>query len=95
MNLPDTEQRRRLSVLMESVALVPEALEAPLPDNVELPDKDRPIFAAALGARAAYLVTGDVAHFGPYLNRSIEGLRVATPAALLRRRRPDRRRDRR
>ena len=45
MNLPDTEQRRRLSVLMESVALVPEALEAPLPDNVELPDKDRPIFA--------------------------------------------------
>ena len=87
LNLPDSEQRRRLSELMESVTLVPEWADEGLPADVELPSKDRPILTAALRAGASHLVTGDLTHFGPYLGRSVQGMRILTPAVLLGRRR--------
>jgi uncharacterized protein len=34
-----------------------------------LPEKDRPIFAAAQNVAATHLLTGDVRHFGPLMNR--------------------------
>ena len=85
VNLPEPGQRRRLEALVSSVTLVDEALDAQLPSGVELPDKDRPILAAALAARAAYLVTGDLTHFGALMDRPIRGLHVLTPAAMLQR----------
>ena len=87
VNLVKPEQRQRLAGLMDAVTLVPEAADERLPPNVELPPKDRPILTAALRADASHLVTGDLTHFGPYLGRSVQGVRILTPAALLGRRR--------
>jgi predicted nucleic acid-binding protein len=41
-----------------------------------LPDKDAPILAAAIAARADILMTGDRRHFGPLFGREIEQVRV-------------------
>ncbi len=87
VNLPEPAQRRRLAGLMESVTLVSESADGRLPTDVDLPPKDRPILTAALRAGASHLVTGDLTHFGPYLGRSVQGMRILTPAALLGRRR--------
>ena len=86
-NLPEPEQGRRLAALMESVTLVPEAADERLPADVELPPKDRPILTAALRAEASHLVTGDLTHFGPYLGRSVQGVRILALADLIGRRR--------
>ena len=45
-----------------------------------LPDKDVPILAAAIGARASALVTGDRRDFGHLYGKTIEGIAVLTPA---------------
>ena len=37
--------------------------------TLALPDKDKPIFVAAQHAAATHLLTGDVRHFGPFMNR--------------------------
>lgn len=36
-----------------------------LPDTMVLPEKDRPVLAAAIDHRCDILVTGDRTHFGP------------------------------
>ncbi len=84
VNLPDSARRERLLALIEKVTLVPEALDEPLPPDVELPEKDRPILTAAMRAGATHLVTGDITHFGPFLGRSVGGLRILKPGALFR-----------
>ncbi len=34
-----------------------------------LPAKDRPIFASSIATGATHLLTGDLKHFGPYMNQ--------------------------
>lgn len=85
-NLTRPAQRARLQRLLRSVRIVPEALDRPLPERIRLrrlPEKDRPILLAAIEAAATHLLTGDVTHFGPLLSRSVEGVRVLTPAQYL------------
>lgn len=50
-----------------------------------LPAKDRPIFQAALACGATHLLTGDLKHFGAFLDRPDEtyGIRIQTVAAFL------------
>jgi predicted nucleic acid-binding protein len=48
-----------------------------------LPPKDAPILAAAVAARVVLLVTGDRTHFGPLLDRSVRGVKIALPAEAL------------
>jgi predicted nucleic acid-binding protein len=43
---------------------------------IELPEKDRPVLMAAISAKADYLITGDMLHFGKYFGRSIMGVKV-------------------
>jgi predicted nucleic acid-binding protein len=43
-----------------------------------LPEKDVPILQAAIGAKCAVLLTGDVAHFGHMFGKEVEGVRVLT-----------------
>ncbi len=68
----------RFELLMRRVTIVPEAA----PQRVEwarqqgLPDEDAPILAAAVGAGADVLVTGDRSHFGRLFGRTLEGVRV-------------------
>lgn len=63
-----------------SIRIVPEA-DPRLVERigVPLPDKDRPIFAAAIGCRATVLVTGDRRHFGPLFGRAFGGTVVLPP----------------
>lgn len=82
-NLDSQEQRDRLEHLMVEVTLVPESPRRPEHDAWNLPDKDVPILAAAVRARATHLLTGDLAHFGHLMGRSIDGVSVLRPAAYL------------
>lgn len=53
-------------------------LESTLP----LPEKDRPVLAAAIQAKCDALVTGDRTHFGALYGKSLHGVRIFTPAGL-------------
>jgi len=83
-NLPEPAQLARLEELAGAVGIVPDAPGSSVP--LELPEKDRPILAAAIMAGAAVLLTGDGRHFGPLFGREIGGVRILTPAMLLRKR---------
>jgi len=50
-----------------------------------LPDKDAPIFAAAVQAKAEMLVTGDRADFGGPYERKLRGVEILTPRTALER----------
>jgi uncharacterized protein len=84
-NLDQPKQRRELEELLDSVEIVPTAAttDHPLFSTVELPDKDRPILLAAIGAGATHLLTGDFRHFGPYYGKRIEGVLVLPPGEYL------------
>lgn len=43
-----------------------------------LPDKDRTILAAAIGAKCNYLLTGDKSHFGPFYGQSVQGVAIVS-----------------
>lgn len=82
-NLPPGAARDRLADLLGRIRRVTSLPDRPMPRGVTLPEKDRPILLAALHARATHLLTGDITHFGPYLGKRVEGLRICTPAAYL------------
>ncbi|OFZ68252.1 MAG: hypothetical protein A2Z01_03115 [Betaproteobacteria bacterium RBG_16_58_11] len=50
-----------------------------------LPNKDCPIYLAALGCRATHLLTGDIWDFGPLMNqpKKTDGLVIQTVAQFL------------
>lgn len=50
----------------------------------DLPEKDRPVLAAAIQRRCDVLVTGDKTHFGPLYAKTVEGITIHTPAGLAR-----------
>jgi len=77
------EKRQALEGILEWVRLVPEARMADL-----LPEKDVPVLAAAVAARATHLLTGDLRHFAPLMAREDLPLRVLTPGDFVRRVRP-------
>ena len=81
-NLPLAHQQNRLRHLLQSVRILqftaqPELETSPL----ALPPKDQPVFAAAVIARANYLITGDRNHFGAWYGRTILGLRIEPPGS--------------
>ena len=53
-----------------------------LPDTVNLPEKDRPVLAAAIFHHCDILVTGDCTHFGRLYGKAIRGVSVLSPAML-------------
>jgi len=83
-----------LPALEQHLAAVQVARE-PTPADVqrltpsELASKDRPLLAAAIAAEATHFVTGDVADFGPWMDRRARlPLRVMTPRQFLSEARP-------
>jgi predicted nucleic acid-binding protein len=82
INLDQESQRGRLEKLASRLQLF-DASERSLPKDISLPEKDRPILLAAIEARAKYLLTGDIKHFGGYFGQKIEGVTVLAPAEYL------------
>ena len=87
-NLSEPAQRKRLDRLVDSIRIVPDLSETERErldlGRTGLPDKDLPILAAAVAARATHLLTGDITHFGRLLGKEVAGVRVPTPAVYLR-----------
>lgn len=83
-NLNDGEQQKRLEDLLKHVAVSAEGAEVPLPDGLQLPEKDQPIFLAAAAAGATHLLTGDVSHFGRYYGQRFAGVRILPPGLYIR-----------
>jgi uncharacterized protein len=81
-NLEEEDQKARLIKLSASLQLF-EAGNRPLPSGILLPDKDVPIFLAAIAARATHLLTGDIRHFGAYLGKKIAGIVVSLPGTYM------------
>jgi len=74
-NLSEIHQFQRLEISLSDVQLVLEVdpgIECP----IDLPDKDRPVFMAAVSAKANYLITGDITHFGKYFGQTVMGVRI-------------------
>src|SRR5262245_2385081 len=82
INLTQDVQRHRLEKLVTVIQFF-DSIPRSLPPEIILPDKDLPIFQAAMAVRATHLITGDVRHFGRYFNKTIEGIVVLSPADYL------------
>ena len=74
----DEEQRGRLAELMEEVKVVADAPSGVL-EGVALRDKDVPILAAAIAAKATHLITGDRRDFGAHYGETIGGVLIMRP----------------
>ena len=89
-NLDKEDQQSRLRDLLEDVEIVSDeagmgATFQILLQEIVLPDKDRPILAAAVAAKADFLLTGDIQHFGRYFGQILCGVRILRPAEFLKR----------
>ena len=73
----------RLAGVVERLEVVQHHPELRYP--IGLTEKDRPIFQAALGCGASHLLTGDLKHFGPFMDRpkQTRGITIQTVAAFL------------
>ena len=84
-NLDTTQQRADLTKLLAVMTVLAVPLgNFSFPPGIELPEKDSPILAAAIHARATYLLTGDFKDFGRYYGQTVEGVLILRPAAYLR-----------
>jgi predicted nucleic acid-binding protein len=54
---------------------VPETIEA----SLAVPEKDRPVLAAAIRLRCDALVTGDRTHFGAFYGKRLGGVAIYSP----------------
>jgi predicted nucleic acid-binding protein len=89
-----TEARRNLEAKSEAGVAVFEAMlrqievvpfrhhQLSAKRAASLPEKDRPVLAAALGEGCDALVTGDRRHFGKLYGQTIDGLAVHSPSSL-------------
>ena len=73
----------RLDAVVERLEVVQHRPDLAYPTG--LTEKDRPIFQAALGCRASHLLTGDLKHLGPFMDRpkQTHGIIIQTVAAFL------------
>lgn len=83
-NLVKPEQLKRLDDIISNLEIVYEMDDKLLPIEIQLPAKDRPILAAAIAAKADYLITGDFKDFGRYFGETVLGVKVLSPAVFFR-----------
>jgi hypothetical protein len=53
-----------------------------LQGELRLPEKDRPVLAAAVRHGCQALVTGDRRHFGPLFGETLQGVTIYSPRSL-------------
>jgi predicted nucleic acid-binding protein len=72
-----------LETLLSHVEITPfHATELPSDVAARLPDKDRPVLAAAMAQRCDALVTGDRKHFGALYGTIVGGVLIHSPRSL-------------
>jgi len=80
------KQPNRVADVETLVARLRVATEIPDPAAIALPDavpeKDRPVLAAAVVLGCHFLVTGDRSHFGPLFGRSVANVTIHSPRSL-------------
>ncbi len=86
-NLTGHDRLERLQGLIGATEIVssrPEHFLSPgRLSKVNLPEKDQPILAAAIAARATHLLTGDKRHFGRWIGKRLLGVLIQSPAQYL------------
>ena len=70
------------SLLLRMQVAGVQPFDAALDMALPLPDKDRPVLAAAIRLGCAALVTGDRTHFGPLYGRTFRGVTIHSPRSL-------------
>jgi predicted nucleic acid-binding protein len=75
-NLSKPGQLERLNSVLSDVQIVLEADPTIIECPIDLPEKDQPVLMAAILAKADYLLTGDVEHFGRYFGQTVMGTKV-------------------
>ena len=55
---------------------------AALEETLAVPEKDRPVLAAAIRSECAALVTGDRTHFGAFYGKTLGGVTIYSPSLL-------------
>ena len=71
-----------LAEILATVAVAEFTTERVLEKTLPLPEKDRPVLAAAIHLKCDVLVTGDRAHFGKFYGKSLHGVIVHSPRSL-------------
>ena len=80
-NLPLPHQQQRLAELLLSVRVIQIPDDAALPRPPLLPQKDQPVLTGAVFARADFLFTGDIRHFGQWYGSTLLGIRIEPPGS--------------
>jgi predicted nucleic acid-binding protein len=76
-NLNQQEHLDNLKSYVSKLTILAEA-DPSIPCPIDLPDKDSPVLMAAIAAKADYLLTGDVTHFGKYFGKTIMDVKIST-----------------
>ncbi len=76
----------RMERLTAKLTLINPPWELKLPEGVRLDSKDRPILLAAIHAKADFLLTGDIRHFGHLYGKRGGGAMALRPARYFERR---------
>ena len=86
-NLGSTEKLRKLDSCLSKVQVVTEA-DPKLSCPIDLPEKDIPVFMAAVTAKADYLLTGNIAPYGKYFGKNVMGVKILMAREYLQQRMP-------
>ena len=78
-NLREQHQSQRLKIFLHSLEVITTYNDSLIPDHIKLHAKDRPILAAAITAKANFLITGD-RDFEHLFGKKILGVIVLTPS---------------
>ena len=77
------EAQSVLDILLERVHVAAAHAPGPGTKNTDwLPEKDRPVLAAAMRLKCEALVTGDRAHFAKGYGRAFDGVTIHSPRSL-------------
>jgi uncharacterized protein len=74
------EALEQLGELLAALCISSDASEEMI-QGLDLDEKDRPVLASAIQARASHFLTGDRTHFGHLLGNKVEGVLILSPAA--------------
>ncbi|MBW2301837.1 MAG: PIN domain-containing protein [Deltaproteobacteria bacterium] len=70
------DELNKLEACLSNVQIVLEA-DPSIDCPIDLPEKDQPVLMAAISARADYLLTGDIEHFGKYFGQTVMGVKIS------------------